>query len=77
MAKRTRTQQDQAQWQAHRDERMSSLIQQMQATTDRRSPIAFMLVKAGTEPGTRCGNDAFVQHHSPGTPARMQHQGAL
>ncbi len=31
MAKRTRTQQDQAQWQAQRDERMSTLMQQLEA----------------------------------------------
>ena len=31
MTRRTRTQQDQAQWQAQRDERMSSLMQQLEA----------------------------------------------
>ena len=31
MAKRTRTQQDQAQWQHQRDERMSTLMQQLEA----------------------------------------------
>ena len=31
MTKRTRTQQDQAQWQAQRDERMSALLQQLEA----------------------------------------------
>ena len=31
MAKRTRTQPDQAQWQAQRDERMSTLLQQLEA----------------------------------------------
>ena len=31
MTKRTRTQRDQAQWQAQRDERMSALLQQLEA----------------------------------------------
>jgi hypothetical protein len=31
MTKRTRTQQDQAQWQQQRDERMSTLLQQLEA----------------------------------------------
>jgi hypothetical protein len=31
MTKRTRTQQDQNQWQAQRDERMSTLLQQLEA----------------------------------------------
>jgi hypothetical protein len=32
MTKRTRTQQDQAQWQAQRDERMSALLEQLEAS---------------------------------------------